>query len=113
MAAAPLRASAGRGSGCGHGGVRTAAAVALGCVREKEQRRRWGRGSEREGSRGWRGAAGDAQGEEEAARQGGGVASSAASRCPSSAYWHEEEGDREGGGGLGQPAAVLGRLATR
>ena len=60
----------------------------------ERQRRSWGRGRVRGGSRGWRGAAEDAQGEEEAARQGGGVASSAASRCPSSAYWHEEEGDR-------------------
>ena len=76
-----------------------AAAVALGCVREKEQRRRWGRGSEREGSRGSR-----RRREDDARRRGVQamqtsrvVAWRARARAPSlsSAYWREEEGDKE------------------
>ena len=75
---------------------------------EREQRRGWGRESERGGSRGvawqrWR-----CLGVEDAGRQGGGgrgaCRRAAATR---SAYWHEEEGDREpGGGGLGQLAGL-------
>ena len=57
-----------------------AAMVALGCVREKEQRRRWGRGSEREGSRGRGGA-------EEKAR---GVVVSR--RCRRAGWWRGELG---------------------
>ena len=77
----------------------TAATVALGCVREKEQRRRWGRGSEREGSR----VEAAPRRRREASwwpqvkQTSRVVAWRARARAPSlsSAYWREEEGDRE------------------
>ena len=58
-----------------------AATVALGCVREKEQRRRWGRGSEREGSRGSRRRRG------EGARRRGGLR-----RSRQAGWWRGELG---------------------
>ena len=86
-----------------------AATVALGCVREKEQRRRWGRGSEREGSRGRGGAEEKARGvvvaSGEADEQGGGVASSGA--CAESLLCLLARGGRRQGGGGGLGRTVL------
>ena len=83
-------------------------------MREKEQRRRWGRGSEREGSRG-RGdteekARGVVVASGEADEQGGGVASSGA--CAESLLCLLARGGRRqgGGGGLGLPARPPGRF---
>ena len=45
--------------------------MAFGGEREREQRKGMSSRESESGSRGWRGTAGDVQGEEEAARQGG------------------------------------------
>ena len=89
-----------------------AATVALGCVREKEQRRRWGRGSEREGSRGSRRRRGEGArrrgGLSDAGRQGGAWRRGRACAVSLLCLLAEVGDDWHGPGGLGSTAGPLG-----
>ena len=66
-----LGASVRRGVAGGRGGSERRRRVRSGVARQRAEEGGKKHGREGEGSRGWRGAAGDVPGEEEAARQGG------------------------------------------